>query len=148
MQETDREQEERILEQRREREEEDRQLKAAQEQEMLPLWESTLGPEITPMLDVHTRVWRQRPDQLLVTRMEFGGHWIEFGSPAEDAHTSPKSVIDRCRELFEQSTQEERDAYLDREKPDWLNQALTDAYIDHDGRLAYHSDTGEANPDD
>lgn len=51
----------------------------------LPPWESTLGPEITPLLDIHMRVHRERPDQLLVTRMELGGHWIEFGSPAEQA---------------------------------------------------------------
>jgi len=67
---------------------------------------------------------------------------------AEGAHTSPKSVIDRCRELFEQSTQEERDAYLDREQPEWLKQALTDAYIDENGKVRYHSDTERGETDE
>ncbi len=58
------------------------------------------------------------------------------------------SIMDRCRELFEQSTQAERDAYLDRPQPEWLKHALADAYVDRDGKLAYHSETKEANPDE
>lgn len=50
---------------------------------IVPPCEVTLGPEITPLLTIHMRVHQQRPDQALVTRMELGGHWVEFGSPAE-----------------------------------------------------------------
>ena len=58
---------------------------AAQEQQEIEMvrerQDATMATEVLRLWDTHVRVQQERPDQLLVTRMELGGHWVEFGSP-------------------------------------------------------------------
>ncbi len=47
-------------------------------------------------------------------------------------------VIEACRQLFDQSTEEERDKYAEK-APRWLHSIRKDVYIDKSGKVAYRS---------